>query len=132
MSNKLKNDLKILYDHLVSTKKLGHATAREYIDIVQSFGGVIEVVPPEASATKVFYWFFSRFGFLSDFISKVAYFAVLSSTINLLPTLEKLGCDRVGDLHKKSFVFDSPEVLKESSRALRAVSQCFILEFGFA
>jgi len=129
LSAELKDGVKFLEEQLSCVKALGHASVHEYASVLGAFGCVTEAVATDAPVFDVLKWFSNNFTILLVFFGEASDFATFSSVTNVLSMLEKAGCRHMGDFHKRSFVFDSPDKLGELSKTVSMASWRFMKEF---
>ncbi|CAD6235002.1 unnamed protein product [Miscanthus lutarioriparius] len=116
----LKRNVDDLNEKMQAIENLGQEAAGLYIKMIESFGGVIEGIPAEASASDIFSWMSDKFATLSDFVSKVGDFAALSGVRNLLME-EALGCNYLEEFGRKGYKFSSRGELGEPSKLVKLV-----------
>jgi hypothetical protein len=112
---------------------VGLSITEQYINALDSFGGVTTSPPSKPLAYDLFSWMKSNFAKLPGFVGGVVDFGALSSTTNLSKVLAKSGYPHVKGLKEKKD-FESPAELGESSgnlaKSMRNFMKLFWLKFG--
>lgn len=95
----------IFNNELCDVKSCEEEAIDLYYQIITNFGGSAEGPPINFSAKDIFEQMNKEFDSLPEFVGQATDFIALSSTNNILDSLEHLGCAHFYDFFKRVFPF---------------------------